>query len=53
MIYETPDRKRAVYITIYDLQGGPFPEKAIQQIERDLEKVAQTYAGLAINVVEE
>lgn len=50
-ITETPDRVRAVEIVIYDLQGGPFPEKAAEQIERDVQKVAETYDGLAITVV--
>lgn len=51
MVAENPvDRKRAVSITIYDLQGGPFPEKAIQQLERDVEKVAQAFDGLVISV---
>jgi hypothetical protein len=48
-----PDRKRVVSIYVYDLQGGPFPEAALQQLERDVEKVAQAYNGLAISVIQE
>lgn len=47
------NRERAVQIIIYDLQGGPFPEAAFDQIERDIQKVAETYNGLAITVVRE
>lgn len=50
---EEVEYKRALYITIYDLQGGPFPERARLQIENDLQKVAEAYTGLAITVVEE
>lgn len=53
MVPETPERKRAVSIVVYDLQGGPFPEAAVQQLERDVEKVALAYDGLAITVVQE
>lgn len=47
------DRQRGVQIIIYDMQGGPFPEKAAEQIERDVQKVAETYDGLAITVIRE
>lgn len=47
------NRDRAVQIIIYDLQGGPFPEAAFDQIERDIQKVAEKYDGLAITVVRE
>ena len=47
------NRERIVTICVYDMQGGPFPEKAIEQIERDVEKVAQAYNGLAISVTRE
>lgn len=53
MATEQPDYKRAVQIIIYDLQGGPFPEKAFAQLERDVQKVAEAYDGLAISVVRE
>lgn len=46
-----PEYNRAVNITIYDLQGGPFPEEAVKEIESTLERVANTYKGLAISVV--
>lgn len=51
--FSVENRDRAVHITIYDLQGGPFPERAFDQISRDLEKVAKTYDGLAISVTRE
>lgn len=47
---EVPERKRAVSIVVYDLQGGPFPEKAVRELERAAERVAGTYSGLAITV---
>lgn len=47
------NRERAVHITIYDMQGGPFPEKAVEQLERDIEKIAQAYNGLAISITRE
>lgn len=47
------NRDRAVQIIIYDLQGGPFPEAAFAQIERDVQKVAEKYDGLAITLVRE
>jgi hypothetical protein len=50
---ETPERKRAVSIVIYDLQGGPFPERAVQQIKTFVENIAEAYDGLAITIVEE
>lgn len=50
---EVPDRKRAVSIVVYDLQGGPFPEKAVNELERAAEKVAGAYTGLAITVTHE
>lgn len=53
MANEQPGYKRAIQIIIYDLQGGPFPEKAVHQLMRDVEKVAEAYDGLAITVVEE
>lgn len=53
MPVEPPDYKRSVQIIVYDLQGGPFPEDAVNQLKRDVEKVAQAYNGLAISIVEE
>ena len=50
---ETPERKRAVSITIYDMQGGPIPEAAVSKIKTFIENVAEAYHGLAIVVVEE
>ena len=50
---DAPSYKRAVQVIIYDLQGGPFPENAVLQIQRDVQKVAEAYPGLAITVVEE
>lgn len=49
----TPDRKRAVEIVVYDLQGGPFPEKAVAELELAAHRVAEKYGGLAITVVVE
>lgn len=50
---EVPDRKRAVSIVVYDLQGGPFPEKAVRELERAAERVAEAYSGLAISITTE
>ena len=52
-VTEAPDYRRAVSITIYDLQGGPFPEKAFKEIETTLEDIAGRYDGLAITAVRE
>lgn len=49
----TPERKRAVSIVVYDLQGGPFPEKAANELELAAHRVAEKYDGLAITVVQE
>ena len=46
------DKSRAAYITIYDLQGGPFPERALKMLEREVTKVAEAY-NLAVTIVEE
>lgn len=50
---ETPERKRAVSIVIYDMQGGPFPEKAISKLKLEVQNIAEQYDGLAITIVEE
>jgi len=47
------DRVRGVQIIVYDMQGGPFPQEALEQLERDVQKVAEAYPGLAITVVQE
>jgi hypothetical protein len=46
-------RKSALYVAIYDLQGGPFPERAATAVEIALEDIARQYDGLAITVVKE
>lgn len=53
MTNEQPEYKRAIQIIVYDLQGGPFPEKAVNRLLREVEEVAQNYNGLAISVIQE
>lgn len=48
-----PDKRvRAVSVVVYDLQGGPFPEKALRDLERAAEQVAEAY-GLALSISKE
>lgn len=51
----TPDpdkRIRAISVIVYDMQGGPFPTKAMREIELVAERVADQY-GLAISISKE
>jgi hypothetical protein len=46
-------RKRAVHSTIYDLQGGPLPPAVKMEVQIAMEKIAQKYGTLAVDIKEE
>lgn len=41
--HDFPDRTRALYMVLYDLQAGPFPEKARVEAEDAIMKIAIKY----------
>lgn len=43
-------RERAVYITVYDLQGGPIDPRLQPHLEYAVEGVVQKYQNLAMDV---
>jgi hypothetical protein len=43
------DKKRAVHITVYDLQGGPIPPDVIQFLEDAAFNATQMNSHLAIS----
>jgi hypothetical protein len=47
------ERDRAAQVILYDLQGGPIPKEALDTLVESVEKIAKSYSGLAITVVQE
>lgn len=47
------NKKRAVHITVYDLQGGPIPPNVIQYLEDAAFNAATMSTSLATTVVVE
>jgi hypothetical protein len=43
------EKKRALHVTVYDLQGGPLPPQVEQELESVAFNLAQTFPGLAIS----
>jgi hypothetical protein len=49
-VFQPPEKTRALYLTLYDLQGGPLSERAKVALEQAASEIAEEY-GLAINSV--
>jgi hypothetical protein len=43
------EKKRALHVTVYDLQGGPLPPQVEQDLETAAFNLAQQFPGLAIS----